>query len=135
MFEINPVDADRGAGSRLGEPVGECVSSGGPPLVFVCQDAVPLWDRTLEPGRLMSRADRVSKAGGAVFMNCPRCGLSIRRKVDRLMLEHCPRCAGRAGIPVPLFVSARPAVSWHRDGPAPYAEQVGSRGRGPEGPR
>jgi hypothetical protein len=83
----------------------------------------------------MAGGDRVPGASGAVFLNCPRCGLSIRRPADRLTLEDCPRCAGRAGIAVRLFVSARPAVSWHRDGPAPQAEQLGSRGGGREGSR
>jgi len=72
---------------------------------------------------VMAGDDRQSSADGAVFFNCPRCGLSIRRRVEWHALEHCPRCAGRAGIAVQLFVSARPAVSWHRDGPAPDDEQ------------
>jgi hypothetical protein len=74
----------------------------------------------------------MSRSSGVVFLNCPRCGLSIRRPADRLMLDDCPRCAGRAGVPVRLFVSTRRAVSWHRHGPAPEAEQIGARSRNPE---
>lgn len=44
-----------------------------------------------------------------VYLNCPRCGLSIRRRIEWLTVEYCPRCIGRARIPVGLFTSNRPA--------------------------
>lgn len=70
------------------------------------------------------KSQKKHRAGGAVFLNCPRCGLSIRRRVDWLHVEHCPRCIGRAGIAVKLFVSARPSPEWYRDGPTADAAQA-----------
>ena len=96
----------------------------------------PRWrlgDLTIQ-GALMAGDDRRTRVGG-VFLNCPRCGLSIRRRVESLAFEHCPRCVGRAGIPVPLIVSARPPVSWHRDSRALASEQPSRHGRGGEGSR
>lgn len=52
-----------------------------------------------------------------MFLNCPRCGLSIRKRADRpewLTLEHCPRCLGRARIPVKLVSATGPGSDWHR---------------------
>jgi hypothetical protein len=68
----------------------------------------------------VARADDPLRRGsGTVFLNCPRCELCIARRADRLTIEHCPRCVGRAGLPVRLFVSARPSIAWHRDGRPP----------------
>ena len=77
--------------------------------------------------------DTAASADAAVYLNCPRCGLSIRRRVDWLTVEHCPRCVGRAGLLVDLFVSARPNVDWYRQrpepdaNPAPIAIETGGR--------
>jgi Zn-finger nucleic acid-binding protein len=60
---------------------------------------------------------------GTAFLNCPRCGLSIRRKSESMNIENCPRCLARAQLPVRLFVSARPTIEWYREGSAPYAER------------
>ena len=38
------------------------------------------------------------------FLNCPRCGLSIRLKVSPLTVEYCPRCMARARIPVQVVL-------------------------------
>jgi len=58
-----------------------------------------------------------------LFLNCPRCELCLTRRAGRSMLEYCPRCMGRAGIPVRLFASAQPSVAWHRDAPPPDATE------------
>jgi hypothetical protein len=58
-----------------------------------------------------------------LFLNCPRCELCLKRRSGRSMVEYCPRCMGRAGIPVRLFVSSQPSVAWHRDGPPPDATE------------
>ena len=42
---------------------------------------------------------------GPLFLNCPRCGLSIRVRAPWLAVEHCPRCLARARTPVRLFFS------------------------------
>jgi hypothetical protein len=39
------------------------------------------------------------------YQHCPRCRLAIRSRASYLMLENCPRCLARAGIPTPMFVS------------------------------
>jgi hypothetical protein len=59
---------------------------------------------------------------GAVFLNCPRCGLSIEPKARWLALEYCPRCMARARIPVKLFSSTLPTAELYPDGAAPNAE-------------
>lgn len=41
--------------------------------------------------------------------NCPRCGLSIRVKVEWLSIEHCPRCMARSRVAVDMFTSTLPA--------------------------
>lgn len=66
-----------------------------------------------------SMSAMTGQVGGAVFLNCPRCGLSLRRRVDWLTVEYCPRCIGRAEIPVKLFVCTRPADDWHQPLPPP----------------
>jgi hypothetical protein len=38
------------------------------------------------------------------YMNCPRCGLSVRLRADYLTLERCPRCLAKAGISVPMQI-------------------------------
>lgn len=68
----------------------------------------------------------------AVFLNCPRCGLSIRQKSQAAHREHCPRCLARAQMPVRLFVSTRPTTEWYRYGSGPYAEHPRT-GAGPTG--
>jgi hypothetical protein len=43
------------------------------------------------------------------YLNCPRCALSIRIQATDLAMEHCPRCLGRARMPVPLYETPKPA--------------------------
>lgn len=43
------------------------------------------------------------------YSNCPRCGLSIRRRDPSDWIRDCPRCLGRAGIAVPMYLAARRA--------------------------
>ena len=42
------------------------------------------------------------------FMNCPRCGLSIRLRASYLALERCPRCLARRGEVNALYISEQP---------------------------
>jgi hypothetical protein len=56
------------------------------------------------------------------FLNCPRCGLSIRPKARGSKIEHCPRCMARASIQVKLFSSPLPPAELYRKGSAPRAE-------------
>jgi Zn-finger nucleic acid-binding protein len=57
-----------------------------------------------------------------VFLNCPRCGLSIKPKARWLALEYCPRCMARARTPVKLFSSTLPAAELYPDDAAPNPE-------------
>jgi hypothetical protein len=55
------------------------------------------------PARRSQRAKR-----RVAYMNCPRCGLSIRLRASYLTLESCPRCLARRYVAVQMFVSDRP---------------------------
>jgi hypothetical protein len=59
------------------------------------------------------------------FLNCPRCGLSIRPKVSWLTVEYCPRCMARARTPVKLFSSTLPAAELYPEGSVPTAGHQG----------
>ncbi len=52
------------------------------------------------------------------YRHCPRCRLAIRRRVDVLTLENCPRCLARTALAVPLFSSPLNAVELWREVPA-----------------
>jgi len=43
------------------------------------------------------------------FMNCTRCGLSVRIRAPYLLVDHCPRCLVRRRLVVPMSVSERAA--------------------------
>jgi hypothetical protein len=47
-------------------------------------------------------------AGGKLYLNCPRCGLTIAPRADWLTVEHCPRCIARSRAVVRLFASPLP---------------------------
>ena len=62
-------------------------------------------------------------AGASPFLNCPRCGLSIRMKAAWWSaIEYCPRCIARARIAVKLFSSGLPAAELYADGLVPQAD-------------
>jgi hypothetical protein len=64
----------------------------------------------------------VGRDRSGLFLNCPRCGLSIKPKARWLALEYCPRCMARARVPVKLFSSTLPAAELYDDNAAPNAE-------------
>jgi hypothetical protein len=43
------------------------------------------------------------------YLNCPHCGLSLPRRAgaDRSVDEPCPRCLGRSGALIPMYVTER----------------------------
>ena len=61
------------------------------------------------------------------FLNCPRCGLSIRQSA-RFSVDHCPRCLAQ-GISVALFSSTLPTSELYGDGSTPTAEPSASGAR------
>lgn len=42
------------------------------------------------------------------FVNCPRCGLSIRLRAAYLAPERCPRCLVRRAENIAMYVSEEP---------------------------
>jgi hypothetical protein len=67
----------------------------------------------------MSTEDPAESRRPAPFLNCPRCGLSIRPKARWMAIEHCPRCLARARVVVNMFPSSLPATELYREGGAP----------------
>jgi hypothetical protein len=63
------------------------------------------------------------------YLNCPRCGLTIRPKVLWIARRHCPRCQARGGTLVELFSSRLPAAALYADDSLPRAN--GANGRKP----
>jgi hypothetical protein len=43
-------------------------------------------------------------------LRCPRCGFAFSPRASFLMVEHCPRCLGRARVAVPLERVSSPAA-------------------------
>ena len=58
--------------------------------------------------REMSGRQPRSQHDAEMFLNCSRCGLSIRARFVSLEVEHCPRCLARARLLQPLFRSPLP---------------------------
>jgi hypothetical protein len=75
--------------------------------------------------------DPAASARAASFLNCPRCGLSIRPKPGWLTIEHCPRCIARARIAIELFSSPLPTTELYREGFAPNAGATTDQAAGP----
>ena len=50
----------------------------------------------------------------APYLNCPRCGLTIRPTVA---VEHCPRCLALRRTAVAMFASALPADELYGERP------------------
>ena len=57
-----------------------------------------------------------------MYLNCPRCGLSIAPRAEWLQIEHCPRCLARSRTLVELFASTLPTEALYRHDLAPGAE-------------
>jgi hypothetical protein len=53
---------------------------------------------------------------GSAFLNRPRCGLSIRRKVSWLAVKYRPRCMAHARTPLELFSSTLSAAVLYPEG-------------------
>jgi hypothetical protein len=43
-----------------------------------------------------------------LYLNCPRCRLSIDQQRRRAAMENCPRCLAKLGQVTPLFQSTMP---------------------------
>lgn len=79
----------------------------------------------IERGPLKGCQLTAASPRGVLFLNCPRCGLSIRPKARGSKIEHCPRCMARASIQVKLFSSRLPPAELYREGSAPHAGRSG----------
>jgi len=80
------------------------------------------WGGSTGAPALIGTRDPASKAQSSVFLNCPRCGLSIKPRARWLAIEHCPRCLARARVPVTLFASPLRTAELYPDGMAPGLE-------------
>ena len=71
------------------------------------------------------------------YMNCPRCGLSIRIRAAYLTVDWCPRCLARAGTAIPMQSSdQRPGRSASAEArPASAGRGGGGKPARPPGPR
>lgn len=63
-----------------------------------------------------------SCTAAAAFLDCPRCGLSIRMKASWSAIEYCPRCIARARIAVKLSSCGLPAAELYADGRVQQAD-------------
>jgi uncharacterized paraquat-inducible protein A len=52
-----------------------------------------------------------------LYLNCPRCGLTILPRVDWLTVEHCPRCIARRRTRVPMLSATAPSAVGPAAGP------------------
>ena len=59
----------------------------------------------------------------AQYLNCPRCGLTIRPRTEWLAIEHCPRCLARRRAVVTLFAATLPAAELYDEGATPADDQ------------
>jgi hypothetical protein len=62
-----------------------------------------------------------------MYLNCPRCLLSIRLRHEGLAVRHCPRCVARSRVVVSMFTSPLMMRELRADGGAPAeADGAGS---------
>jgi len=74
---------------------------------------------------VMQREQPESRAGES-FLNCPRCGLTIKLRASWLAIRFCPRCLARSQSVVELFSSALPAEVLYAEGSAPRDDRCGN---------
>jgi anti-sigma B factor antagonist len=48
---------------------------------------------------------RSARDQNATHLECPRCGLMIQPRAEDPAVEHCPRCLGRSGLAIPMFLT------------------------------
>jgi hypothetical protein len=70
-----------------------------------------------------------SDTRGELFLNCPRCGLTITPRAAWLVVRHCPRCLARSHTAVELVSSRLPAKALYASGSAPRSDGLGSERR------
>lgn len=58
----------------------------------------------------------------AIYLICPRCGLSIGLRARWLAVSHCPRCIAHTRTAVELFTSQLPADLLYADNSLPAAD-------------
>ena len=79
----------------------------------------------------MSLVNRRTR-GNRLYLNCPRCGLSMVPRADWMGIEHCPRCLARSRTLVELFASPLPPEELYEDGLAPCVAYPGDDREGSE---
>jgi len=71
---------------------------------------------------LSERRGVESMRQAGLYLNCPRCGLSIGMRSPWLVMTHCPRCIARAHTAVEMFSSEMPASMLYASGSLPTAD-------------
>jgi hypothetical protein len=76
-----------------------------PPLAAQAQSRSARPDRSssIRGAGVMSSTRSASRRYHSSLLSCPRCGLSIRPRVQWLAIEHCPRCLAHAHLAVRLI--------------------------------
>ena len=55
------------------------------------------------------------------YVNCPRCRLTVRLRVDAIAPEHCPRCERKHGVREQVFLTPTPSRLFQRTAVTPAA--------------
>ena len=84
--------------------------------------------RSDEGAAVIAREERQAR-GGRSFLNCPRCGLTIKSRAPWLAIRFCPRCLARSQLAVELFSSPLRAEALYAEGSAPRADRCGTERR------
>jgi hypothetical protein len=80
-------------------------------------------------GAVMMQREQAQSRAGESFLNCPRCGLTIKLRAPWLAIRLCPRCLARSQSVVELFTSALPAEVLYAEGSAPRHDRCGDERR------
>jgi hypothetical protein len=75
---------------------------------------------------VMQQREQPQSSAGESFLNCPRCGLTIKVRASWLAIRFCPRCLARSQSVVELFSSALPAEVLYAEGSAPRDDRRGN---------
>jgi hypothetical protein len=82
--------------------------------------------RTDEGAVVMRRGERPA-GRGQFFLNCPRCGLTIKVRAPWLAIRFCPRCLARSQTIVGLFSFPLPAEVLYTEGSTPSRRSLPQR--------
>jgi hypothetical protein len=83
-------------------------------------------DRAQHPlGTVLTTLPGLDTRLAVSYLNCPRCGLTIKLRTSWLTIRHCPRCVARSRTVIELFGSALPADPVYTANARPHAGAIG----------